>query len=223
MRGGRSITGARAGARAASLSSTATIASLRGLCGGLVIIRVGGIAREIVERLRGQLRTNDTEARIGGGRSGILESVPPDVGNTEHGATDILPEGPRVLGGGNSVAEGLAADGPAGLGNPDLPATSNSANLIPSSLEEVGTLLDWVVLGILEIGVGIHAKEVAGLGEGVVGSVGVGSPGVDMTNGNTAQAGAFNGLADLTNVSNECVRVGARVLSGLDTSGRDTI
>lgn len=182
-----------------------------------------GTAAEIVEGLLSELRANDAEAGVGGLRSSVLESVPPDVDVAEHGASNLLVVGSSVLKRGNSLADSLSAHRPAGLGDPDLLAVGNGLDLVPGILEELCAIGDGVALGILEVRVGIHAEPVTGLDDSVVGRVGVGSPCIDVTDGDRLEASALDGITGLLDVVDEDVRVGTGVLVVLETSRRNAV
>ncbi|KAI6757500.1 hypothetical protein HG531_003325 [Fusarium graminearum] len=183
----------------------------------------GGTAAEIVKGLLGKFRADDSKAGVGGLRGRILKSVPPDVDVSEHGATDILIECPGVLERWNTFANSLSTNGPSSLSDPDRLAIGSSLNLVPGGLEQVCTLGDGVVLGVLEVRVGIHAEPVTSLDDSVIGCIGISGPCVNVTDRHRLEASSLDSAAGLLDIVYEDGRVGAGVLVVLETSGRDTV
>lgn len=181
------------------------------------------VARKIKQRGGAQGASNDAEAGVWSDRGGILESVPPGVDLSKVGATDGVPVLLGVLDGWDTKVLGAAADGPSSLGNPDRLAGSGILGLLKRSVEQASTALDGVRHGALEVGVGIHADPVTSLRDSTVRRVGPGSPGVNVTDGSVAQRGAFDGITDQANVSDDVrgLRTVARL--GSDTHGRAAV
>ena len=175
-----------------------SLGSLGGGRGGLVALAV---------EVKGRLAVSAHQAEAGAG-TGILESVPPDVGLAEHGASDLLVVVLGVVGAGNGLVLSRANDGPASLGDPDGLASTGTLNLLESGVVQSLAVLNAVGLLVLEVGVGVHAEPVEGLDQGVGGVVDVGSPGVDVTNGGLLEAGSLDGLADLVDVLDEGLGAG---------------
>lgn len=173
------------------------------------------LAREIKDGLRVQVAANDTETGIGGLGLGILHGVPPDIGLAEHGAANLLPVVLGILLAGDSGARLLTRDGPAGLSDPDGLAGASVLDLLKSSEVEVAAVGNLVVLVVLEVGVGVHAEPVKSVNDGLVGAVDVGGPGVDVAEGSILQAGALDGIADLLDVVDNGLGVGAREAVGV--------
>lgn len=117
------------------------------------------------------------------------------------------------------MSNSLSANGPASLGDPDGLSTSGSLGLIKGRVEETLTLADGVGLGVLKVGVGVHADPVASLNERVVGAVDIRGPGVDMADRSGADARILDSIADLADVVNENIRIGTWVLLGGNADG----
>ena len=209
-----------AGASSRLLARHGGLRSLRGLGldhgshsrAGLLLNIVAG---EIEERLA----VGIGDGKIGCGRGGgVLKNVPPDVHFTEARAASVLPEVLSILVGGLGLVLSLAADGPASLSDPDGLATGSGGSLIEGILEQVVAVLNAVGLGVLKVGVSVHAEPVAGVNEGLVGLVDVGSPGVDVADGDVLEARSLDGLANLVDVADEglgaSTGVGAGELAG---------
>lgn len=209
-------TGAGAGTRAGS--------SGRGrgrLAGGRRQINV--LAREVVQRGGGQLVANEAEAGVGGVGRGVLHGVPPHVGLAEHGAADLLPVRLGVLERGDGLAEVLAADGEAGLGDPDGLAADGALGSLHGSVEQVLAVLNGVVVGVLEVGVGVQADPVASIDGSLVGAVDPRVPGVDVADRGIGQGGVGNDVTDHLDVLGQDVGADTGVLLVEDTSGGDAV
>lgn len=137
-------------------------------------------AGEIVAGGRVDVGSNDTKVRAGG-VGGVAQEVPPDVGLAKERATNVLPEGLSIVGGGDGVAEVLAADGPACFRDPDGLVADGITSTLQGTIEEGLAVANVVVLGVLEVGKGVEADEVTGLGDNRVGSVKPSSAGIDVT------------------------------------------
>jgi hypothetical protein len=232
---GRGTRGARgacsAGAGGEGRSTASGGASTRGtgsLGSGRGVGRSGGAgdsgAGQVVQRLGGQRGTNETEAGVGGGALSILENVPPGVDLVEEEvAADVVPVGLGVLNRSNTLALGLTADWPAGLSDPDGLVTRVLLDVVHGFLEQRLAVRDVVVVGVLEVGVGINAEPVAGINDRLVGGVGPGSPGVDVADGGILQASSRDGGADGLDVFENGVRALANASLGGNASGRVTV
>lgn len=184
----------------------------------------GSRAGQVVQRLGSQRSTNETEAGVRGGAVSILENVPPGVDLVEQEvAANVVPEGLGVLNRSNTLALGLTADGPAGLGDPDGLVTTVLLDVVDGVLDQSLAILDVVVVGALEVRIGINTEPVAGVNDGLVGVVGPGSPGVNVADGDILQAGSSDGGADSLDVLENGVRALANSGLGGDSSGRVTV
>lgn len=67
-------------------------------------------------------------------------------------------------------------------------------------MEETWAVLDAVGLGSLEVWVGVHSDPIASIDDGLVRAVDPSSPGVDVTDGGSAQGSTGNGRTNLANV-----------------------
>lgn len=99
-----------------------------------------------------------------------MESVPPNVGFTEERATNVVPVGLSVGSAGDSITLVGTANWPASLGDPDWSATSDILGDGESILEEVGSSINAVGLGVLEVWVFVNTEPVQ-----VVDDLGVGA------------------------------------------------
>lgn len=147
--------------------------------GGGRAARGNGGAREVEAGARVDVGADDAEVRVGRGR-GVTEDVPPHVGLAEQRASNVLPEALGVLSVGNALAIGVAAHGPAGLGDPDGLATGGGAGALDSLVEQLLSVRDVVVDGVLEVGEAVEAEPVGGLDNGRVRRVIKGGPRVDV-------------------------------------------
>lgn len=221
--GGRVVTGAGAGAGRSSLDG-ADLSAAADLAGSGRGGRDGGrgrgrrvVAAEVEQGGRAQVGADDAEAGAGrvGGR--VLQRVPPDVGGVEERAPDVLPVGLGVLDGGDGLANGVAADGVARLGDPDgLAAAAGLGGLGEGVGEQRAALPDGVGHRVLEVRVGVHAEPVAGVDDGLVGPVVPRGPGVDVADGAALERRPGDGVARLLDVARDGVRLGPDVRPGLD-------
>ena len=190
----------------------------RAVLGGRRLVAV--LAAQVVARATGEVPLENAKAWVRRLDVGVAENVPPDVGRPKVGAANLVPELLSVLGAGHGLVLLRTVDWPASLSDPDLLVTSGFLGLLEGSIEEVGTIVNTVGLGVLKVGIGVHADPVACVDEGAVGAVGVGGPGVDVTDGGTAQASVLDGITNTADVANKSVGVGAGVLIVLEASGR---
>lgn len=167
---------------------------------------------------------NDTEAGVGSGRSGILENVPPGVDLTEgRGTSDFIVESLGVGNTGNGEVLSLTADGPSGLSNPDGLTTGGTGSRVIGSPEEVVSGFDAVGFGVLEEGVLVDTEPVNSLDDGVVGRVGPGIPGINVTDLDAAQGCSIQSLLDLSNVVDNLGGACTNARIVFDTGGRHTV
>jgi hypothetical protein len=90
-------------------------------------------------------------------------------------------------------------------------------------LEEARSVLNAVGLSGLEVWVGIHSDPVDGVDDGLVRSVDPSSPGVNVTDGGSAQRSTSNGSSNLSDVGGEGSRISTISRLGSDTSGGDAV
>jgi hypothetical protein len=173
-------------------------------------------ARQVIQRLDCLQVTSrlDAEGRAGVAVLDILEEVVVEVDVVpDKGADNVLPEDAGVLGARNSLAVSLASNGPASLGNPDGLSDSR-ASLIVGIEEELSGTLNAVLLGLLEVGVRIHANPVKRVNDRLGGAVEVDLPGIDVTNADVLQSCTADSIAGLLNVLDQLGRSSAGVLAG---------
>lgn len=126
------------------------------------------LASEVVERRAVQVGADDAEGGVRGGGDGVLEGVPPDVVLAYNSASDFLPVGLGVVDGCDGLPGDFAGYGPAGLGDPDFLAAADGVGLVVGVPVELLAVVDGVVLGALEVGVGVHAEPVDFVSDGGV-------------------------------------------------------
>jgi hypothetical protein len=153
----------------------------------------------------------------------ILEHVPPGVGVTEERAANLVPVLLSIFGRGSSIALLGTANGPTSLGNPDLLAVSDRLGLLNGVVEEGLGVLDAVLHGELVVRVSVETEPVEMVDDIGVGGVGPGIPGVDVTEGNVAQAGAGDSGANLLDVRDELLGLDTGAGVGLGASDRVTV
>jgi len=90
-----------------------------------------------------------------------LESIPPSVGDTKVGASNLVPVGLSVCKGRNSLVLGLSADGKSSLGNPDLLASNNIFGSSQRSVEQALSVRDAVCFRVLEVWVCVDSDKAA--------------------------------------------------------------
>lgn len=180
----------------------------------------GGVAGQAEQGVDAGGATGDTEAGAG---ASIGEHVPPGVGLAEERAADLVPVLLGVGEGGNGVTLIGAADGPAGLGDPDLLAVGDGLGLGDGVVEERLALVDAVGHGGLVVRVAVEAEPVDLVDHSRVGAVGPGIPGVDVTDGSAAQGGAGDGRLDLLDVGDQQVGVDTNTGVVLGASDRVTV
>jgi hypothetical protein len=100
----------------------------------------------------------------------------------------LVPVGLCVSSAGNGEVLSLSANRPSGLSDPDGLAANSILGVIEGFVEERSTLVNAVGLGVLEVWVGINTDPVTGIDDSVVGTVDPGSPGIDVSDTNTAQS-----------------------------------
>jgi hypothetical protein len=93
----------------------------------------------------------------------------------------LVPVGLGVGGVGNSEVLSLSANRPSGLSDPDRLAADGTLGVVESLVEERSTLVNAVVLGVLEVWVGINTDPVTSIDNSIVGSVNPSRPGIDVT------------------------------------------
>lgn len=147
-----------------------------------------------------QVALDDTEAGAG---TLILEHVPPGVGVTEQGATNLIPVSLSVGRRGGSITFLGTADWPTSLSDPNLLAVGNGLGLLDGFIEELLGVLDAVLHGKLVVRVSVETEPVEVVDDIGVGGVGPRVPGVDVTDGGVAQASAGNGGTDLLDVGDK--------------------
>jgi hypothetical protein len=143
---------------------------------------------------------NETEAGVGLDGIVVGKSVPPSVGLAKERASNRIPVCLGVGSIGNSEVGSRAAYRPSGLSDPDWLSTNSSLCGTESILEETWAVLDAVGLGGLEVWVGVHSNPIASIDDGLVRAVDPSSPGVDVTDGGSAQGSIGNGGTNLANV-----------------------
>lgn len=135
----------------------------------------------------------------------------------------MVPVGLGIVSTGNSKVLSLASNGPSGLGDPNILAANGTLGVVQSLVEESSALADAIGLSVLEVWVGINTDPVAGVDNGVVGSVDPGGPGIDMTNTDTAQGGARDSSSNLFNVVDDSIRVSSNGGASSDTGRRVSV
>lgn len=128
----------------------------------------------------------------------------------EQRAADLIPVDLGILGRRDTQVLRLAADWPAGLGDPDFLAAGDVLGLLESRVEEGLAILDRVLPFLLEVRVGIHTKPINGIDNRLVRAVHPRRPSVDMANRNVAERSARNGILHLVDVRHQGVRCHAR-------------
>lgn len=142
--------------------------------------------------------TVDAEVRAGGAPLGLLQAVPEEVDLLrDETAGNLLPVDAGVGGVGDGLVDGLAGDGPAGLGDPDGLAAGELDGLVVAVVEARHGVADAVRLCGLPVRVPVEADEVDGRDDGLVSSVQERVVGVDVTDGGSGQRRAGDGRADL--------------------------
>lgn len=124
----------------------------------------GCLALEVVDGVT--VGVDDTER---GASSVVFIRIPEHVYLVKRRASNLRPVALGILNGSNRVAVVGARHRPASLGDPDPDTGVDSVYSIASSLDGLpeggGTIVDGCAL---EVGVTVHADEVAGLDHGVV-------------------------------------------------------
>ena len=217
------VTEWRASASSTSLRSASTICrDLLGRVAGCGTCR----ARKVEQRLHLHEVTRRLDAERGDGVTvlDILEDVVPQVDVVlDELAGNVLPVDAGIICTGLALVECLAANGPPGLGNPDRLALGSGNGLVVGVEEELAAGSDVVVHGGLEVGVRVHANEVNSLDDGVVGSVDVDGPGVDVTDGLALKSSAADSITGLLDVFDELLGLSTGAGLVLNTSGGDTV
>ena len=164
----------------------------------------------------------DTEGRAGVAPLNVLKDVIVEVNVVvDELAGDTLPVDAGVVSAGNSLVDGLAANGPSGLSNPDGLALSGSNSLVVGVEEKITTSANTVGKSALEVRIGVHANPVKVVNDGVVAGIDVDLPCVDVTEFGAREAGSGNSITSLFDVVDEDVRLGTGVATS--TISRDTV
>jgi hypothetical protein len=121
-----------------------------------------------VEEGRAVLKRCDGKAQVCLGSIGILECVPKRVPVSEKTAANLLPVALRVIKVCNRIPRVRSDSGPASLSNPNLFATSHTLCLGKSCAEVLGSQVNGVGLGRLEVRKGVVAKPVDRVGDSPV-------------------------------------------------------
>jgi len=152
-----------------------------------------------------------------------LKDEPPGILLSEERASDVLPVLLGVLRAGDGKVLGLAADRPAGFGDPDGLSTSALLGLVESVEEKLLGVLDAVGHGVLEVWVGVHSDKVRGIDDGLVAVVDIDGPCVDVSYGRGAQWSTLESIPNLVDILGDNIRAGTDTSVRLDTNLRDTV
>lgn len=120
------------------------------------------VAGEVEERLITQRRANDSKTWVWCTWLGILKSIPPGIDVAEQSTSYLVPVCLSVLNARNRLTESLARNWPSSLPDPYWFSLSHGSSVSIGLEEQFVPHADVVVLGILEIRVGISSKEVGG-------------------------------------------------------------
>lgn len=193
-----------------------------GLGGGGGLVIFDAVAREVEERLGGEVLGNGELHLVVG--VGVTEVVPEGGGLVEEAlAANLAPVLLGILHARNSLIPVRTSVGPAGLGNPDGLATSGGDGGIVGLVEELGSVVDAVALAVLVVRVLIDTDEVDGVEDGLVSGVTPDIPGVDVTEGNLGDGGVLEGLAEVIDEVDEGIRLNTNTTLVLDTSDGVTV
>lgn len=149
-----------------------------------------------------------------------MHGEPPSINLAEQGAADLVPVCLGVLERRNSLADSLATNRKAGLGDPDRLSANSSLDSGNSVVEKALVLGDVVGHRVLEVRVGIDTDEVAGIDDGLVRSVDPGSPSVNVAYGSRLERGVGDGVTDPLDVAGEFERLSTRVRVAVGGAGR---
>lgn len=192
-----------------------------GGAGGRARARAAKVGAGQVEQ-RGGAAAAAGHAEAGAG-TGVGEGVPPGVGVAEQGASDLVPVRLGVGERRNGVTLGGAADGPAGLGHPDLLARSDGLGLLEGVVEQGLGVVDAVGHAVLEVRVAVETEPVDRVDHRRVGAVSPGVPGVDVTDRGTAEGGTRDRRADLIDVVDHVLGADTGTGAGLGALHRVTV
>jgi hypothetical protein len=195
---------------------------LGGRAGGLLLIVVNLVAREVEERSGGEVLGNGELHLVVG--VGVAEVVPEGGGLVEEVlAANIAPVLLGVLHARNGLVPVRTLVGPSGLGDPDGLATGGRDGGLVRLVEELAGVFDAVALAVLIVGVLIHTDEIDGVEDGLVGGVAPDVPGVDVADGDLGDGGALEGLAEVVDEVNKGVGLNTNTTLVLDTGNRVTV
>lgn len=114
-----------------------------------------------------------------------------------------MPVGLGIVERWNTKVLSLSADGPSGLGDPDLLVANCVLGVRESLLEEVFALSDIVGHGVLEVWVSVNSDPVACGDNSRVGTINPGSPGINVTNWGLLESGTLDGVSERGDVSRD--------------------
>lgn len=161
--------------------------------------------------------------RVGSGIVIVLKSVPPSVGRTQKRARNLVPVCLGVLDGRDCITLGLTRGRPSSLGDPDGLGADGTLGVIKSLEEERFGIVDAVLLGVLEVWVGIVTNPVQSVDDLRIGAVNPGRPGIDVTDGSRTQRSARDGGFHLVDVGQDHIRPGTDSSICLLTRDRVTV
>jgi len=100
-----------------------------------------------------------------------LQSEPPRVDVAKQRATDFLPVRLGVFSAGNGKVLSRAADGPSGLGDPNILSSDGFLGSLKSIVEKLLSTANTVGHAVLEVWIRVESNPVAVLGNGRVRAV----------------------------------------------------
>lgn len=165
----------------------------------------------------------------------ILKSVPVHVNLSKVRASNIIPVCLGIGSACNTFTSSCTSNGPSGLSNPNGLSGSRLCSC-QCGVEKRLSFVYSIGLSILEVWVAgdnmlvknqgnerrvnvrIHSNPINSLCNSVVRSVDPSSPGINMSNGSSAQSSTGDCLSNLCNIADKVGRVGTIARVGSDTS-----
>src|SRR5579862_5151198 len=182
----------------------------------------GGTGK-IVKRGCAQRRADDAETRTRSTGIRILKSEPPSIDLPEDCTSNLVPIRLRVLGTSDREILCFAANWPTGFSDPHWFTGGNSDSVVVGLEKDVVAGVNRVGFSVLEIGICIDAKEVAGFDYIGIGPVDPCCPGINVTDGSAAGTGTGNGGTDLSDITDDIRWIGANTREIDNSDGRVSV
>ena len=180
------------------------------------------VAGQVKERSL-TIRSNNAERWAWCSWCSVLQSIPVHVDLSESWASNSIPESLCILSAWNGKIFSWSTNWPSSLGQPQLLSLGECSCLREGRLVELGTALNTIWKGVLEVWEGIDSDKVNSINDSLVGTVDICSPSINVANWLTSQRSTGNCLSELTNISCKCLWWSTVTRIGSNTSWADSV